>query len=281
MSRSPEELFDICLEMARRGEEWKSLLAGYPAHSGEVEPLVRLALGVREAAETQDAAAPGLSEALLRMGREMARRERDQEEKAPHRRGWFFGGMWGPVWANVVFAGLVMFLLGASAVELSARTVPGNFLYPVKILTERVRFALTADPEERVELRLTFSERRLSEVVRALKEGQGADRELVTAMLDEARAALDDAAKLPEPKASTYKTRIASLEGVQKERLRSVEGWVPPDRRGDVAQAIRMCDDGWMRMREMMCGPQTRGSGRGPGRGMGDMMMGPRNGWCR
>jgi hypothetical protein len=99
-------------------------------------------------------------------------------------------------------------------------------------------------------------------------------------MIDEARAALDDAAKLPEPKSSTYTTRIASLEGVQKERLRSVEGWVSPDRRGDVAQAIRMCDDGWMRMREMMCGPQLRGSGRGSGRGMGGMMMGP-NDWCR
>lgn len=281
MSRSPEELLDICLEMARRGEEWKSLLAGYPAHSGEVEPLVRLALGVREAAETQDGAAPGLSEALLRMGREMARRERGQEEKAPPRRGWFFGGMWGPVWAKAAFAALVMVVLGASAVELSARTVPGNLLYPVKILTERVRFALTSDQEDRVELRITFSERRLDEVVKTLRIGQGADKELVSAMLEEARAALDDAAKLPEPESSTYKTRIASLEGVQKERLRSVEGWVPPDRRGDVAHAIRMCDDGWTSMREMMRGLQTRGSGREPRRGMGGMMMGPGNDWCR
>ncbi len=281
MNRSPEELLDICLEMAWRGEDWKSFLAGYPAHSGDVEPLVRLALGFREAAEPLDAPVPGLSETLLRMGRELARRERDREEKAARRRAWSFGGMWGSAWAKAVFAALVLFVLGASAVELSARTVPGNLLYPVKILTERVRFALASDPEDRVELRITFSERRLDEVVKIFREGQGADRELVSAMLDEARAALDDAAKLPETKSSAYKTRIASLEGIQKERLRSVERWIPPDRRGDVAQAIRMCDDGWMRMREMMCGPQTRGSGRGSERGMGGMMMGPRNDWCR
>ncbi len=280
MNRSPEELLDICLEMARRGEDWNSFLAGYPVHSGEVEPLVRLAVGVREAAEPQDAAAPGLSETLLRMGREMARREHDREETAVRRRAWLFGGIRGPVWAKAAFAALVLIVLGASAVELSARTVPGQFLYPIKILTEKARFALTSDPDERVELRITFSERRLDEVVKTLREGHGADRELVSAMLEEARAALDDASKLPESKSSAYKARIASLEGIQKDRLRSVEGWVPPGRRQDVAQAIRMCDDGWMRMREMMCGPQMRGSGRGSGRGMGGMMMGPGNDWC-
>ena len=277
MMRTPEDLLDICLGMARRGEDWRAFLLTYPSHSEEVESLVVLALGVGEAAGPPDAPAPGASAALLRLGRELAKRELQQEETA--HRGW--GWLWGSAWAKAVFAALVLVVLGASAVELSARTVPGNFLYPVKILTERVRFALTADPEERVELRLTFSERRLSEVVKALQEGHGADKELVGAMLDEARAALDDAAKLPESKSSAYKTRIASLEGIQKERLRSVEGWIPPDRRGDVAQAIRMCDDGWARMREMMCGPQTGGSGRGSERGMGGRMMNPRNDWCR
>ena len=277
MRRPPEELLDICLEMAWRGEDWKAFLLAYPSHSAEVEPLVMLALGVEEVAGPLDAPAPRASAALLRLGRELARREQQGEEAAHRRWGW----LWGSVWAKAAFAGLVMFLIGASAIELSARTVPGNFLYPVKILTERVRFALTADPEERVELRLTFSERRFSEVVKALQEGHGANKELVGAMLDEARAALSDASKLPEGKSTAYKARITHLESLQKERLRSVEGTVPADRRKDVAQAIRMCDDGWARMREMMCGPQTRGSGREPGRGMGGMMMGPRDDWCR
>lgn len=277
MNRSQEELLDICFEMARRGEDWKYFLAGYPAHSGEVELLVQLAIGVREAAEPQDAAVPGLSGTLLRMGREMARREHDREETAVRRRIWLFGGVRGPVWAKAAFAALVLVVLGASAVELSARTVPGQFLYPIKILTEKARFALTSDLDERVELRITFSERRLDEVVKTLRKGQGADRELVSSMLEEARAALDDAAKLPESKSSAYKVRITSLERIQKDRLRSAEGWVPPDRRQDVAQAIRMCDDGWMRMRERMGGPQSRGSGRG----MGGMMMGPGNDCCR
>ncbi|MHB1013203.1 MAG: DUF5667 domain-containing protein [Desulfobacteria bacterium] len=277
MKNTPEDLLYNCLEMARRGEDWRAFLLTYPSHSEEVESLVVLALGVGEAAGPSDAPAPGASAALLRMGRELARREQKREETA--HRGW--GWIWGSAWAKAAFAGVVMFLLGASAIELSARTVPGNFLYPVKILTERVRFVLTSDPEERVELRLTFSERRLSEVVEALKEGKGADRQLVSAMLDEAKAALSDAGKLPEPKSSLYRTRIASLEGIQKDRLRSMEGTVPADRRKDVAQAIRMCDDGWMRMREMMCGPQSRGTGRGSGRGMGGMMMEPSSDWCR
>lgn len=274
MKKTPEELLDICLEMASRGEDWEAFLARYPDSLREVEPLVLLAREVREAPGPAEATAPGASAALLRLGRELAKRELKKEETAHRTWGW----LWGSAWAKAAFAGIVMLVLGASSVELSARTVPGNFLYPVKILTERVHFALTSDLEERVELRLTFSERRLSEIVKTLKEGKGADRELITAMLDEARAALSDASQLPETRSAAYKSRIVSLEEFQKERLRSVEDMVPADRRQDVAEAIGMCDQGWARMREMMSGMPMGGPGRGNGRGMGGMMMmGPRN----
>jgi Domain of unknown function (DUF5667) len=274
MKKTPEELLDICLEMASRGEDWEAFLARYPDSLREVEPLVLLAREVREAPGPEEVTAPGASAALLRLGRELAKRERQKEETAHRTWGW----LWGSAWAKAAFAGIVMLVLGASSVELSARAVPGNFLYPVKILTERVHFALTSDLEERVELRLTFSERRLSEIVKTLKEGKGADRELISAMLDEARAALSDASQLPETRSAAYKTRIASLEEFQKDRLRSVEDMVPADRRQDVDEAIGMCDQGWGRMREMMSGMPMGGPGRGAGRGMGGMMMmGPRN----
>ncbi|MBE0604609.1 MAG: hypothetical protein IH611_13415 [Deltaproteobacteria bacterium] len=255
MKKTPEELLDICLEMERCGEDWKTFLSAYPDCSREVEDLATLAGEVREASASSEAPAPGVSAALLRMGWELSRQEARREEEAA-RRGW--GGWWQSAWLKAAVAGIVMLVLGASSVELSARTVPGNFLYPVKILTERVRFALTSDTEERVELRLTFSERRLHEVARTLKEGKGADRKLISSMLDEARAALADADKLPEAKSSAYKAHIASIEQVQKGRLRVVEAMVPADRRPAVREAIGMCDAGWAGMR-----------------GMGGMMMGP------
>ncbi len=272
MKRTPEELLDICLEMASRGEDWKAFLLAYPDSSQEVEKLVILAREVREASGPSEAFAPGASAALLRLGRELARREQQKEETAHRRWGW----LWGSAWAKAAFAGIVMLLVGASSVELSARTVPGNFLYPLKILTERVRFALTSDLEERVELRITFSERRLFEVVETLKEGKGADRELVSAMLDEARVALSDTEKLPESKSPVYKARIASLEKIQRDRLRAVKAMVPADRHQDVEEAIGMCDQGWARMHEMMPGMHMGGPGQGNGREMGGMMMGPR-----
>ncbi|NNF83809.1 MAG: hypothetical protein HKM29_01490 [Deltaproteobacteria bacterium] len=272
MKRTPEELLDICLAMERRGEDWKAFLLAYPDCSQDVEKLVILAREVREASGPAEDYAPGASAALLRLGRDLAKRELQKEEEAHRKWGW----LWGSAWTKAAFAGIVMLLVGASSVELSARTVPGNFLYPLKILTEKVRFALTPDLEERVELKLTFSERRLSEVVEALKEGKGADRELVSAMLDEARAALSDATKLPESKSSAYKARIASLEEFQKDRLRAVKALVSADRHQDVEEAIGMCDQGWARMREMMPGMHMGGPGQGNGREMGGMMMGPR-----
>jgi hypothetical protein len=264
VKKTPEELLEICLEMASRGEDWKAFLLAYPDCSQELEKLVLLAQGVREVSGPAEASAPGASAALLRLGRELAKRELQKEETAHRKWGW----LWGSTWAKAAFAGIVMLVLGASSVELSARTVPGNFLYPVKILTERVHFVLTSDLEERVELRLTFSERRLSEVVKTLKEGKGADRKLVSAMLDEAKAALTDAEKLPEARSSAYKAQIASLEEVQKNRLRAVESMVPADQRQAVAETIGMCDAGWAGMREMMSGMHMGGGGRG----MGGMM---------
>lgn len=267
MRKTPEELLDICLEMEGRGEDWKAFLSGYPESAGEVERLVALAGAVREASASPEESAPGASAALLRLGWELARQNARREEAAMAKR----SRWWASGWAKAVVAGLVMLMVGASSVELSARTVPGDFLYPVKILTERVRFALTSDPTDRVELRITFSKRRLSEVAKTLKEGKGADRALIKAMLDEAKDALADTSKLPESKASAYKAQIVSLERMQKDRLRSLEGLVPADRRKDVTEAIGMCDAGWERMRGMMSGmPMPMG---GAGRGMGGMMM--------
>ena len=277
MKNTPEELFEICLAMASRGEDWKAFLLAYPDCAGDVEALVVLAGEIGEATGSVEGPAPGASAALMRLGRELAKREREQEEAAHRKWGW----LWGSAWTKAAFAGIVMLLVGASSVELSARTVPGDFLYPVKILTERVHFALTSDLEDRVELRLTFSERRLSEVERTLKEGKGADRELISSMLDEARAALSDSAKLPDPRSSAYKVRISSLEEIQKARLRGLKAMVPVERHRDVEEAIGMCDRGWEGMREMMSGMHRGGPGQGRGRGMGGMMMGPRNGWNR
>jgi len=268
MKRTPEELLDVCLGMASRGEDWQEFLSAYPDSSREVESLVLLAREVQEASGPSPTSAPGVSAALLRMGWELAREGARREEAARRSR----GGWWQSAWLKAAVAGIVMLALGASSVELSARTVPGNFLYPVKILTERVRFALTSNPEERVELRLTFSDRRLSEVVKTLKEGKGADRQLVSEMLDEGRAALTDAEKLPEVKSSAYKAQIASREEVQKNRLRVVAAMVPADQRPAVAETIGMCDAGWAGMRGMMMGPHMDGSGHGMG---GMMMMGP------
>jgi len=271
MNKSPEELLEICLEMARRGEDWKTFLSGYPDCAGEVEGLVALAGELREAAVAPEAPAPGASAALLRLGWALAREEGRREEAARERP----GGWWRAAWVKAALAGVVMLVLGASSAELSARTVPGDFLYPVKILTERVHFALTSNPEDRVELRLTFSERRLSEIVRTLKEGKGADRKLVSAMLDEAKAALADADNLPKAQSSAYKAQIASLERVQKDRLRAVEAMVPAERRPAVTETIGMCDAGWAGMRGMMRGMPMRGNGQGMG---GMMMMGPPEG---
>jgi len=62
---------------------------------------------------------------------------------------------------------------------------------------------------------------------------------------------------------SAYKSRIASLEEFQKDRLRAVKALVPADRHPDIDEAIGLCNQGWTGMREMMSAMHMGVPGRG------------------
>jgi hypothetical protein len=57
-------------------------------------------------------------------------------------------------------------------VVLAADALPGDFLYPVKLVSEDVRLALTRDPSARAELEMAFVDLRVQEMVRLAQQGQ-------------------------------------------------------------------------------------------------------------
>lgn len=67
---------------------------------------------------------------------------------------------------SVAFSAFVLVFGGwVAAVNTSFASVPGDFLYPVKLATERVQLTLAASNEQRARLHTEFASRRVDEVV--------------------------------------------------------------------------------------------------------------------
>lgn len=63
-------------------------------------------------------------------------------------------------------AGVLVFVLagGVSAVFAAQNSLPGEFLYPAKLLAEKTEIAMAKTPIDSADLRIKFSEKRISEI---------------------------------------------------------------------------------------------------------------------
>lgn len=76
---------------------------------------------------------------------------------------------------------LALLLGSAGATVYAAQSsLPGDFLYPVKILSEDVLLDLTSDPQAQFELLLDFSDRRVNEIVDLATQGKTIPTQLIS-----------------------------------------------------------------------------------------------------
>jgi len=244
-----EEALDRCIEAARSGGDPEEILRRHPEIAGEVRPLLALAAELEDLPEPS---APALTQTLMRLL--LRTPEAEAHKVKPKIR--FFSRA---VLARAAAIFLCVGLLGWGTVAASSAALPGDLFYPVKLLTERVRFFLTIDTERRVELRLVFSEERLMEAVRKHEAGGGIDKELLRAMLDEAQMALDASPGVPEARRGLLFSRVAYLSDFQKKILEQLEGRAGPSEQRALAPFIDACSRRCGRMCEMM------GCGKGQG----------------
>lgn len=63
-----------------------------------------------------------------------------------------------------VFGLIVILLSGGTTVFASQKSLPGEILYPVKLLVEDVRLAATLNPEAKIESRIALAKKRVEEI---------------------------------------------------------------------------------------------------------------------
>jgi hypothetical protein len=247
------DALDKCLEQVRQGQTVDQVLVRYPAEAQELRPLLEVASHLGSLPEP-NVSIQGLMRTLGRIG---GRPAAPGGSDAPQRKArWFSRQVWGRAAAIVL---LVLFT-GWGTVNASANAVPGDLLYPLKLFTERARFVLSLNAQDRAELRIVFSSRRLREAVAQQQRTGEVDPGLLKKMLEEARLAVLTAPQLSEPGRQLLISRTAHMTDYQLETL---DRFAPDSQAQQqlIDQYREMCQQRGQWMRQMLDPADNRAHG--------------------
>jgi len=257
MSKELETSLDACLDELRRGASPGECLSRYPELRSELEPLLAVASSLEEAPKSEPSA-PALREALVRVGAAMPARE--VRPPAPD-------SVWQrlrrslvpqPALVRFAVAGLAVLTVVWLVSAASAGSTSGGFLYPIKLVTERVTFALTAQPDRRAELRLTFADRRLNELISSLQKTGKFDPELLRDALRQAELALDEARPLEDERFDFLLAKLEYFNTYQKDVLENIEPSTPSDHLPSLRKAISLCERRGRWLSDLRSSPEVR-----------------------
>jgi len=248
MSEDLQSSLDRCLDLLREGRSVEQCLLLFPEVATDLEPLLRVAADLQRTPKPEPRP-EAVRTALLQAGAALP----GGAGRRSHTPGARLPGRWWPPgrktvrgWAAAAAAILVLTVGVGTA---SARSVPGDLLYPLKLATERVTFALTTGPERKAELRLSFADRRLGELVRTAQDDGRIDPVLLGRLLNEATLALEDATPADDERYRDLLVRADAFNAYQKRVFERLRPTLPPDDSQLLTRAISVCDarERWMR----------------------------------
>ena len=176
-NKHEKELFiilDEALDRVLKGEAIELVLADYPRAALELEPLLRTALGLKDAAaitprpEFRTQAALDFQRAIQGMPVKAKADNVTNSTPRTSRRG-LFG--WGTAWSIGVAVILVVLLSGTGVATAANYAMPDSPLYSVKMAEENVQLTLTLSDVGKAELISRFNDRRVNEVVDMANKG--------------------------------------------------------------------------------------------------------------
>lgn len=184
MSNDLYEALQRCIELVRSGVSFEESLAKYPAHAGELRPLLLAATD-----------ASGINSMSLDAKLRVRRRVLEQwDRKHSPRRAWWtafdLSFRWPAAVAAVVLLMIVVGGVGTAAAAQNA--LPGSSLYSVKQLREEARLWIALSPDEKVEVYVGYVGERASELSRLAQSGEDIQTEVALARLEEHLSAVDE-----------------------------------------------------------------------------------------
>jgi hypothetical protein len=179
-----EDILDQLLAEMQKGRAADDLLRAYPEYAVELKPLLLLAQQISDLPKPE-ADARAVNAIVSKARRSLA------DEQAVKRFSLWRSIVEHPVAVRTVAIVTLVLVAVLTTVSLSARSLPGDLLYPVKKLTEDVQFLLTVDAEGKARLHVRFADQRIYELSCLLKKKAHISQGLLVEMLNETRAAID------------------------------------------------------------------------------------------
>lgn len=270
MNQKIEDILEICLLALEQGESIHACLARFPEFAPELEPLLKAANKIQALPE------PAVDQAHInKLLIEIGSLQHAKNKKQP---GFFVDRL--PVAGRFFMqAAAILFfivLMGATTVVLSAGSLPGTPLYTVKLFTEKVQFLLVGNSEGKAELRITFSEKRIRELIETYNRDKSIDRELLNATLNEAKMALDSIKGFSEEQKNILFPKLYHLNAYQNDVLEQISETTVPADKEIIREAIDLCRERGEWMKQGWRKPTSGAKDNQPESGRS-----PWEGWCR
>lgn len=237
MRENIEDILDFCLEDLKKGISQEECLAKYKEYAEELKPLLKIIFGL-ESLPKVEPSTTALYEALVKVGRYLPQ----SKSKITWPR-WNLNLVFNPryAFARAIAIILLFSFISWSTLTVSANSIPGEMLYPIKLFTEKIRFILTLNPEDKAELRLTFADKRTKELISRLKKDGVLDKELLKIMLEEAKLALDNIEYIPQERKPVFYDKVRHFNLFQKEILERIRPEIQEKDAQYVDRAIEHC----------------------------------------
>jgi len=176
-----EDILVQCIEDIKAGRSSiEECLNRYPSVREQLEPLLRIALEIREPPDVK----PSPSFKVNARGRLMDQihgkqvvtkwpwfRYNSQVKPIPYRRRFSMASV-------ILVIVLTLSAIGGGTAYAAQDSLPGDALYPVKLVTEQMRMMLPGDDVVKAERALSFAERRMGEIEALAEKGRPQDLNL-------------------------------------------------------------------------------------------------------
>ncbi len=162
-----EEILAKCIDEVKSGKaSIADCLNHYPDMRRELEPLLRIAMSIKEPADIRPSDTFKIRARVNLMEHIYTSRTAKRTGKlvgwTAMSHAWHAG--WQKTAAIVIVVILAISTLGAGTAYAAQGSIPGDTLYMVKLSTEQVQRVLTTDDVEEVNLELKFANTRLQEI---------------------------------------------------------------------------------------------------------------------
>jgi hypothetical protein len=237
-----EQSLEYCLQELERAGDVEASLGRYPQHADQLRPLLETVQAARQHYRVVPQAPGGLAAGRERMLAEAAR-QRARGSFVPAlktgRKTWRISVM--RLVTALLVAALGVISLGGGTIWAASDSLPGDFLYPLKLATEDARLTLASGPEKQVGLELQFIKERADEIRELAADGQAPPDETIARLERHIEHALTQAQAAGEEK---DKLLLQIIEHTRTQAHRLEQALAPASVQAGLAHAMMVCQQG-------------------------------------